>query len=245
VLGSWADDVAAASDYTGEDVYYRSLRERDRDALTVHDYLWRWDPDWFWCSKAFGAQNPTLRRLWPARYRRSDVYHRIVGLENRYQIAARIDRLRGRPARERVIQDVELPLERTADFLRWFLQQVPMTPLWLCPLQVRGQGGPLGDLPDGARPWPLYPLRVGEVYVNVGFWGTVAIEPGHRDGDVNRSIEAAVAQFGGHKSLYSDAYYDEAQFWASYGGEAYRPVKQRYDPQGRLLDLYAKAVGRR
>jgi FAD/FMN-containing dehydrogenase len=245
VLGTWTDEVPSVSDYTGPAIYYRSLPDRGDDALTVHDYLWRWDTDWFWCSRAFGAQHPTVRRLWPARYRRSDVYHRLVGLENRYHVVARLDALRGRPARERVVQDVELPLERTAEFLRWFITHVPMTPIWLCPLRLRGRGGPLGDLGDGVRPWPLYPLRVGETYVNVGFWGTVPIEPGRADGDVNRMIETAVAELGGHKSLYSDAYYDEAEFWARYGGPTYHEVKQRYDPDGRLLDLYAKVVGRR
>ena len=245
VLGAWTHDVPSLSDYTGQEIYYRSLRDRGRDALTAHDYLWRWDVDWFWCSKAFGAQNPTLRKVWPASKRRSDVYHRIVGLENRYGVAARIDAWRGKPARERVVQDVEVPVDRTADFLRWFLDHVPMTPVWLCPLQVRRHGGPLGDVPDGAQPWSLYPLRAGTTYVNVGFWGTVPIAPGRADGDVNREVEAAVADFAGHKSLYSDAYYDEAGFWAQYGGDAYRPLKERYDPQGRLLDLYAKAVGRR
>ncbi|MBV9822644.1 MAG: FAD-binding oxidoreductase, partial [Actinobacteria bacterium] len=54
-LGRWADSpaeagVAAAGDYTGQQIYYRSLRTRDRDCLTVSDYLWRWDTDWFWCS---------------------------------------------------------------------------------------------------------------------------------------------------------------------------------------------------
>jgi FAD/FMN-containing dehydrogenase len=245
VLGSWADDVPAASDYTGLEPYYRSLRDRGRDALTIHDYLWRWDTDWFWCSRAFGMQNRWIRRAWPASRRRSDVYHRLVGLENRYQVAARIDRWRGLPARERVIQDVEIPVGRTADFLRWFLEHVPMTPIWLCPLRVRQDGGPLGHIDDGARPWPLYPLRAGENYVNVGFWGTTPIEQGHADGDRNRAIEQAVADFGGHKSLYSDAYYDRDEFDLLYGGETYRALRDRYDPQSRLLDLYAKTVGRR
>jgi FAD/FMN-containing dehydrogenase len=245
VLGRWADDVPAISDYTGQEVYYRSLRSRGRDALTVHDYLWRWDTDWFWCSRAFGAQNPLLRRVWPARLRRSDVYHRIVGLENRYQVAARVEAWRGRPARERVVQDVEIPVARTAEFLRWFLDHVPMVPVWVCPLRLRSSGGPLGDLADGERPWPLYPLRTGETYANVGLWGTVPIEAGRSDGDVNRMIEDAVTGFDGHKSLYSDAYYDEASFWAKYGGDVYAGLKERYDPQRRLLDLYAKAVRRR
>ena len=29
-----------------------------------------------------------------------------------------------------------------------------------------------------------------------------------------------MAELGGHKSLYSDAYYGEDEFWAAYGGEA-------------------------
>ena len=49
----------------------------------MYDYLWRWDTDWFWCSGAFGVQNPTVRRLWPRRWRRSDVYHQLIGLDHR------------------------------------------------------------------------------------------------------------------------------------------------------------------
>jgi FAD/FMN-containing dehydrogenase len=243
-LGRWSDDSSSLSDYTGEQIFYESIAARPTDTLTVHDYLWRWDTDWFWCSKTFGAQNPRLRKLWPAKYRRSDVYHRMVGLENKYGIVARVDRWRGKLPRERVIQDVELPVGATADFLRWYLDHVPMTPVWICPLRLR-DSGPHGTPEAGSQPWTLYPLKAGVTYVNVGFWGTVPIEPNRADGDVNREIEAKVADLGGHKSLYSDAYYDEAEFWAAYGGENYSALKQRYDAGSRYLDLFAKAVGRR
>ena len=225
------------SDYTGQQIYHRSLSERETDALTAHDYLWRWDTDWFWCSRAFGAQHPVVRRLWPRRYRRSDVYHRIVGFENRHHVAATVDRWRGRPARERVVQDVEIPLERTADFLRWFLREVPVAPVWLCPVRLRGGAA--------ASTWPLYPLDPTEVYVNVGFWGTVPIASGARDGDVNRVVEEQVSASDGHKSLYSDAYYDRETFDRLYGGETYRRAKDRYDPEHRLPGMFEKVVGRR
>lgn len=240
VLGSFVDDVPEVSDYTGQSIYYRSLRQRTRDALTIHDYLWRWDTDWFWCSRAFGVQHPVIRRLWPARYRRSDVYHRLVRLEHRYGIAARLNRWVGRPPRERVVQDVEIPLEGSADFLRWFVEHVPMSPVWLCPLRLREPDGP-----GSGRAWPLYPLRPGRSYVNIGFWGTVPIEKGAADGDVNRAVEQAVLAAGGHKSLYSDAYYDRETFDRLYGGAVYRAVKERYDPDHRLTGLYEKAVERR
>ncbi|MET8082824.1 FAD-binding oxidoreductase [Micromonospora sp. NPDC005197] len=239
ILGTFTDAADPPSDYTGQEIYYRSLRRRTRDVLTAYDYLWRWDTDWFWCSAAFGAQHPVVRRLWPARYRRSDVYHRLVRLEHRHQVAARIDRLRGQPARERVVQDVEIPLDRTADFLRWFADSVGMTPVWLCPLRLREPEGP-----GSARSWPLYPLHAGQDYVNIGFWGSVPIAPGAADGDVNRTIERRVSESGGHKSLYSDAYYDRDAFDRLYGGETWRAVKDRYDPDHRLTGLYEKAVAR-
>ena len=226
-------------------VYYRSIQQRRVDYLTVRDYLWRWDTDWFWCSRAFGAQNPRIRRVWPKRWLRSDVYWKLIRLENRYHVAARLDARKGRPPRERVVQDVEIPLDRTAEFLRWFLAEVPIEPVWLCPIQLRDEGPSAAYADEGAAPWPLYPLRRGVPYVNVGFWSTVAIEGGRSDGDVNRMIEAKVTEHGGHKGLYSDAYYGEDEFWALYGGEDYHAAKKRYDPQARLLDLYAKAVQRR
>jgi FAD/FMN-containing dehydrogenase len=237
-LGSWADRAPSTSDYTGQRIYYRSLQSRREDFLTVRDYLWRWDTDWFWCSRAFGAQHPRIRRVWPKRWLRSDVYWKLIQFEDRWHVAARLDRRRGKPPQERVVQDVEIPLARTADFLGWFLRELPIRPFWLCPVRLRAGAG------DGP-PWPLYPLAPGEDYVNVGFWSTVPIEPGARDGDANRRVEDAVTAHGGHKSLYSDAYYDEDRFWSLYGGAAYRDAKERYDPDGRLLDLYAKAVNRR
>jgi FAD/FMN-containing dehydrogenase len=240
-LGSWADEAPYTSDYTGQQIYYRSIQRRSVDFLTVKDYLWRWDTDWFWCSRAFGAQNRWARRVWPKRWLRSNVYWKIVAFEDKRHVMSRIDARRGLPPRERVIQDVEIPIDRTADFLRWFDREVPIEPVWLCPIQLR----PNGTGRAGEQTWPLYPLEPGQLYVNVGFWSTVAIEPGRADGDVNRMVEAEVDAVGGHKSLYSDAYYDEADFWARYGGDDYAAVKRRYDPQARLLDLYAKAVRRR
>jgi FAD/FMN-containing dehydrogenase len=240
-LGRWTDQLegqARASDYTGDEVFYRSIQQRRTDVLTAHDYLWRWDTDWFWCSRAFGAQIPAIRRLWPRHLLRSDVYWRIVAFENRHHVMSRLDRLRGLPDRERVVQDVEIPLARTAKFVERFLREVPIEPVWLCPVQLRHAPG----APPDETPWPLYPMRRDERYVNVGFWSTVVIEPGAADGDVNRRIEAEVTRLGGHKSLYSDAYYDEETFAALYGGTAYDPVKARYDPGGRFPTLYEKAV---
>src|SRR6202000_2060246 len=95
--------------------------------LCVRDYLWRWDTDWFWCSRPFGVQNKYIRPLWPRRYRRSDVYRRLVALDRKYGLTAKLDARAGRPAKESVIQDVEIPVEAGADFLEFFAREVKMT----------------------------------------------------------------------------------------------------------------------
>jgi FAD/FMN-containing dehydrogenase len=235
-LARWSDHPgggAASSDYTGQQIYYRSIQERETDLLTTYDYLWRWDTDWFWCSGAFGAQNPRLRRLWPSRYRRSDVYYKMVGWDQRFHIADRLDKRAGRPQRERVIQDIEIPVDRLPEFLDWFEAEIGMRPVWLCPLRLRD------------REWSTYPLKVGTTYVNVGFWGTVHVGPDAARAPRNRAIEAKVLELGGAKGLYSEAFYDRETFDRLYDGEHLAAVKQKYDPDKRLTSLYDKAVRRR
>lgn len=234
-LGRQTATTGPVSDYTGSQIYYRSIQhdgETKHDRLTIHDYLWRWDTDWFWCSRAFGAQHPGIRRFWPRRLRRSSFYWKLIGYDQRFNIADRIEQRKGRPPRERVVQDVEVPIERTAEFLQWFLDTIPIEPIWLCPLRLR----------DRHR-WPLYPIQPDLSYVNVGFWSSVPVGPS--PGYTNRMIETKITELDGHKSLYSDSYYSAEEFDDLYGGETYKTVKKTYDPDARLLDLYAKAVQRR
>jgi FAD/FMN-containing dehydrogenase len=229
VIGAFSDVAPWVSDYTGQQVYYRSLRGPREDFLAIRDYLWRWDTDWFWCSQVFGVQRPLVRRVWPRRYRRSDIYRALVAFDQRHRLYATLNANRGRPPREAVTQDVDIPLGRSAEFARFFAAQVGMSPVWLCPLRLR-------------QAWPLYPLTPGEVYVNFGFWGTVALPPGRADGHYNRLVEAEVAALGGHKGLYSTSFYPPEQFWAFYNGPAYEALKREYDGAGRLAGLYEKCV---
>ena len=230
-IGAFSDSAPWLSDYTRERIYYQSIRGPKEDFLTISDYLWRWDTDWFWCSRPFGVQGPVVRRLWPRKYRRSDVYRKLVALDRKYGVTARLDQRRGRPEHEAVIQDVEIPVGKSATFLNYFLSDVGMSPVWLCPLRLRGE-----------RTWPLYPMKPGQVYVNFGFWGTVALPAGQADGYFNRRVEDKVTELGGHKGLYSTSFYDPEEFWARYNGPEYAELKRAYDPQGRLADLYDKCV---
>jgi FAD/FMN-containing dehydrogenase len=238
-VGTMVDTPPAGmtpSDYTGMGIYYRSIQSRTIDVLTIHDYLWRWDTDWFWCSRAFGAQNPAIRRLWPKNRLRSDVYWKLVALERRHDLSNRVARRRGRPVREAVVQDIEVPVDRLTEFLEFFHREVGIEPAWVCPLRQRD---------PGAR-WPLYEFDPDVLYVNVGFWSTVPLPDGAEpdEGRVNRRIEQVVTELDGRKSLYSTAFYDRDAFRQIYGGDEYDRLKKVYDPEGRLRGLYEKVVER-
>jgi len=133
-----------------------------------------------------------------------------------------------------VIQDVDIPITRAAEFLDFFQREIGILPVWLCP--IRG--------PD-ARVFPLYPMDPSMTYVNFGFWDVVKGKKSQLPGHFNRLIERKVAELGGIKSLYSDSYYSRQEFDALYGAPAYRELKSRYDPQNRMHDLYDKCVLRR
>jgi FAD/FMN-containing dehydrogenase len=83
------------------------------------------------------------------------------------------------------------------------------------------------------------------LYVNFGFWDVVQDPVRREPGHYNRKIERKVAELGGVKSLYSDSYYPEEEFWRLYNKPAYDALKARYDPKGRFRNLYEKCVLRR
>ena len=107
-----------------------------------------------------------------------------------------------------------------------------MRPVWLCPVVA-------------FRDWPTYPLEPQRTYVNVGFWGGVHVGPEAVDAPLNRAVEAKMREIGGHKSLYSEAFYDRTTFDALYDGPNLAAQKARYDPDDRFTSLYDKVVKRR
>ncbi len=229
-LGRFTNEAPWTSDYTFERMYYRSIREKTEDYLQVRDYIWRWDTDWFWCSKNVGAQNPLLRRLYGRRRLNSITYAKIMRWNSRVGLTRALTALSGRHP-ESVIQDIDIPVERAKEFLGFLFAEVGVLPIWICPVRSCGRGG-----------FPLYPMDPQTLYVNFGFWDVVRDPVRRPDGFRNRKIEIKARELGGIKSLYSASYFPEAEFWSLYNGPAFRALKRRYDPQNALHDLYQKCV---
>ncbi|AGU53034.1 putative FAD-binding oxidase [Variovorax paradoxus B4] len=233
-VARFEDGAPSLSNYGYERIYYRSLLDTPVDHLSVHDYLWRWDTDWFWCSRNFGAQNPLVRRLFGRSHLNSRTYTRLMRLNARWGLTERLARWRGVHT-ESVIQDVDIPLSAAPAFLEFLQRETGILPVWICPVHA----------PVETARFTLYPLDAGTLYINFGFWDVVESRLPHEAGHFNRLVEREVLRLGGIKSLYSDSFFTREEFDGAYGMAAYEALKRRYDAGRRAPHLYDKCVLRR
>lgn len=223
--GEFVDTAPRASDYTYRNIYYRSIQRKTEDWLTAAGYIWRWDTDWFWCSKQFHLQNPLLRMVATPLALNSRTYQRVMRAAQRWMPDS--------GGTESVIQDVDIPIGQAPRFLDFLLREIGITPIWICPFRTG----------DEAGEFRLCGLRAGLLYINFGFWDVIPSR--HEDGHFNRKIECEAMKLGGKKGLYSRSYYDENTFWSIYNRRCYGELKSKYDPEGVFPGLYEKCVKRR
>jgi len=222
--------------------FYPSILREGVEFLRTDEYIWRWDADWFWCTQIFpGLRSRIVRWLCGPHLLRSDVYKAF----NDMMIKNILEPLGANRNEELVIQDIEIPIDKSEEYIREFLrvcpsyrigkiklrrQGLPTTvPIWLCP--VRGTGS------------PLMPMREGELYINFGFWDALEgaeTKGGMAAGRINRELEVLTASLNGKKTLYSAAYFSEETFYREYNGDLYKKLKQKYDPNGRVRGWYER-----
>lgn len=232
-VGRFVDEAPYTNNYTYKKIYYTSIKARSEDYLTTHDYIWRWDTDWFWCSKALYMENPIIRRILGRKRLNSVTYMKIMRWNQKWKCTKRIEKLLGKQS-EAVIQDVAIPIQALDDFLQFYETEIGIRPIWVCPFRTL----------YGQNDFTLFPLDPRTTYVDVGFWGSKQVPVGTADGAFNRKLENKVDELQGIKSLYSSVYYDEDRFWSIYNGVQYKQLKQKYDPTNKRPNLYQVVTAR-
>lgn len=217
------------SNYKYLQIYYKSLQKKTTDYLTTEDFIWRWDPDWFWCSRVFGMQNPVLRLLLGKWLLKSTAYWKIMRFMNKNPIANVLYQYK-KSKRETVIQDVLIPIEKSGQFYDFFDKNIGISPVWICPYMAYNK----------VKPFDFFPTATNRLYLDFGFWDSVPSKG--MKGYFNRQIENKVNELQGFKSLYSEAFYTEEVFWQIYDKTYYQNLKNKYDPQAILSDIYKKCV---
>ncbi|MBX7065641.1 MAG: FAD-binding oxidoreductase [Parachlamydiales bacterium] len=230
IQGEFTDEAPYLSNYKYLNIYYQSIRQKKENYLTTLDYIWRWDTDWFWCSKHFGMQNPLMRLLFGKFALNSKFYWKIKRLVFVNPIVKALVKLFEKPT-ESVIQDILIPIQNAAEFHNYLQKTIAVSPIWICPYYVYN-----------TEEYAFCQFDPSQFYVDFGFWDMIpSTKP---KGHFNRLIEQKADELNGYKSLYSDSYYTEEKFWQIHSKQAFLKVKHKYDPEKSFKDLYEKCVAR-
>ena len=227
MTGRFTDEVPQVDDILRDHVFYELVQARRDIYLATADYIFRYDPEWFW-----NIPNTPLydlfRRHAPRRFRNSGFYTRYAAWKNRLR-----EHMPARPPlmTEPLIQDWEVPWEKAGELVEFCLREVEL------------DGRPWAAVPICTPRQPtLYPLAANQLYFNLGCYCQVPKAVGREPYHYSKIMDRECFELGGIKMLYSSTFLDPVEFDARFNGAAYRVLKAKYDPRGKAPTLYEKVT---
>jgi hypothetical protein len=219
VIGKYTNLPSYPIGNTLDNIYYKTIQEKDGESFTIKDYLWRWDRDSFWSTN-----NTILEYSWIRKY----LGPYILRTDMLLQMRKWIKYLGLGPInQEEIIQDVGIPFSKCVDFLNWFDKNINIYPIFICPIKSDNGKNPLWQLPSS------------DMYCDFGFFSSKDINI--YDGYYNEKIENFLLEVNGRKSLYSKVCYDKPTFEKLYC-YTYNNLKTKYDTNNKFLTLFEKMV---
>jgi FAD/FMN-containing dehydrogenase len=225
MTGQMVDAVPQTDDIMREHIFYKLLDWRSEINLRTQDYIFRYDPEWFWNlpGSPFYA---LYRRFAPEKYRNSGFFTQYVAWRDQLSKKLFGDRPK---TTEPLIQDWEVPWDKAVELIEFCLEHVDL------------RGRPWAAVPIKTPRTPtLYPIRANELYFNLGCYCQVEKVPGKGDYHYTRIMDDKCFELDGVKMLYSSTFLDERAFNARFNGAAYAKLKAKYDPNGHAQTLFEK-----
>jgi FAD/FMN-containing dehydrogenase len=225
-LGKMVDSAPELDDIY-KNIYYKMTQNKAEMYLKTKDYIFRYDPDWFWNIPETGFY-ALFRKLAPKSLRSSGFYNRYVKtkakLMNRFGIKPKHNE-------EQLIQDWEVPYEHAKELVDFALNNVDLN------------GRPWVALPIKPLSSPTsYPLIANKLYFNLGCYCYTKKPQANEEYYYTKIMDKKCFELGGLKMLYSSTFLSKEEFDQAYNGKEYESVKLKYDPKGFAASLFEKAV---
>jgi len=135
-----------------------------------------------------------------------------------------------KPNKEKIVNDIGLPLQEVAPFLEWYDESVAVYPVWICPYICINQA-------------TLFPCNE-EIYADFGTGFGVKKRTDKEDKNYYKKlIDKKISELNLTKGLYSESFFEEEKFWKLYDpNNQYTQLKREYDPENIFGNLYQKVV---
>jgi FAD/FMN-containing dehydrogenase len=227
MVSRFVEDVPHADDILRREIFYKLVQRRPDVYLTTKDYIFRYDPEWFW-NIPESTPYRIFRKYAPRRLRNSAFYTRYCQWEHAWE---RFLPWQRKNDKEPLIQDWEVPWENARELVKYALENVDLG------------GKPWVAVPIKTPASPtLYPIRANQLYFNLGCYCQVKKVAGREDYHYTKIMDRRCFELGGIKMLYSSSFLSRNEFERLYNGAAYAQLKTKYDPQGKAYTLYEKTV---
>jgi hypothetical protein len=220
-------ETAPQLDDIYQNIYYQIARQKAEMFLPTKQYIFRYDPDWFWNVPETGFYQ-LFRRLAPKKLRSSSFYNHYSVWKRKFYKLLYIGTDKNT---EQLIQDWEVPWRKAIKLIKFALQNVDL------------QGKPWVALPIMTPRSPtFYPLKANTLYFNLGCYCLTPKPREDEDFYYTKILDNECFRLEGLKMLYSSTFIDKKLFNYLYNGAAYNSLKQKYDPNNLAPTLFEKAV---
>ncbi len=227
ILGRFADEAPQLDDILRDHVFYRLVQTRQHIFLATADYIFRYDPEWFW-NIPDSPLYTLFRRYAPERFRNSGFYTRYAAWKIRLR---EVIPARASEVTEPLIQDWEVPWDTANELVEFCLREVEL------------DGRPWAAVPIRTPSQPtLYPITPDQLYFNLGCYCQVRKIEEREPYHYSTLMDRKCFDLGGIKMLYSSTFLERDEFDTRFNGEAYRKLKAKYDPGGCAPELYDKVT---
>ena len=211
-LGNFVDKAPYTHNYDWTRVYYLSTKKRKEDYLKTHDYFFRYDK---------GVTNVTpksfLGRLFFGKFIGSDAVLKLVKKFRKIIPTKKIP----------VTVDLFIPFSTSDKFMNWYEKEINFFPLWCVPYKVRDYEWISSEFSS---------QRKDDLFLDLAIYGL----PQSNKKNYYKIIEDELMEVGGIKTLISNNYYSEDEFWKVWNKENYDNVKKKTDPDNIFRNLYTK-----
>lgn len=223
------DQAGKLSGIYGKNIFYRQISRPGELRLTTKEYLFRYDPEWFWAMPEAGFHN-LFRWLAPKRFRNSSFFTRYIAWQTKWGERLPFLNLVDETI-EPLIQDWEVPWQHAQALLDFALANLDLNgkPLMTAPVKTPATASG-------------YPMKSNHTYLNLGSYSLVKKKSGQPPYHSTKIMDEFCFSRGGIKMLYSSTFLSKKEFERIYDGSTYDKLKVKYDPNGLLPTLFEKAV---
>jgi FAD/FMN-containing dehydrogenase len=214
-MGSFVDRAPYVHNYDWMRIYYEMARNEKEDYLKTADYFFRYDK---------GTTHVDIKSR-SGRF----LFGKFLGSTNVLRATTCFHKLI--PSEKiPVIIDVFIPFSKLGDFLEWHEKETKYYPLWCVPYKVIGQYEWVSD--------EYFNTIKKELLIDIAIYSMKT----DNNEQYYRRLENKLMELGGLKTLISNNYYTEDEFWKIWNKQNYDAVKRITDPDNIFRDLYEKTV---